>query len=477
MKKLFAGQILRRRREELGLPQAQTAKRLGISPSYLNQIESDQRPLTAAILVEVTRVLKLQVADLYDDGPERLAANLREMLSDPLFEASAVGARELKSICAGAPHLVRAMLDLHAAYRRMEERYRGLDDALRFGEGAIDAPRRPFAFDEVRDFFHFTGNYVDALDRRAEELSDRLSDAGATSFESLSDYAARALGLRVVLVAPEKAGGAVSRYAPDLGALFLDADQEPATQKFLLGCHVARRTEGERIDALVEGAHFKSQAAADIARLALANYFASALVMPYGRFAAAARAERHDVERLSRRFGVSLEQVCHRFSTLQRPGREGAPFYFLRVDRAGNITKRHSATRFQFARYGGACPLWNIHEAFERPGQFLTQVAEMPDGVRYLSVARSITKKGGFFGSPRRDYAIGFGCEIDHAADLVYSDAIDFKNPAAVARIGVSCRVCERSDCRQRAMPPLDVAISVDADERGVVPYRILAGT
>ncbi|WP_374310502.1 short-chain fatty acyl-CoA regulator family protein [Methylocella sp.] len=474
MKKLFAGQILRRRREELGATQSHVAKRLGISPSYLNQIESDQRPLTAAILVEVTRVLKLQVADLYDDGPERLAANLREMLSDPLFESAGVAARELKSICAGAPHLVRAVLDLHAAYRRVEERYRGLDDALSQGDG-LEATRKPFAFDEVRDFFHFLGNYVDILDRRAEELAERLSPDDALAFEDLAGYAGEKFGLRVVASPPEALGGAVSRYDPDVDALFIDADQAPATQKFQLGCAIARRCEGERIDALVADARFKSEAAADIARLALANYFASALVMPYGRFADAARAARHDVERLSRRFGVSLEQVCHRFSTLQRPGREGAPFYFLRVDRAGNITKRHSATRFQFARYGGACPLWNIHEAFERPGQFLVQVAEMPDGARYLSIARSISKKGASFGSLRRDYAIGFGCEVDHAHELVYSDAVDLKGSSAV-RIGVSCRVCERRDCAQRAMPPLDLAIVVDENERGVVPYRIDGG-
>ncbi|ACK52670.1 transcriptional regulator, XRE family [Methylocella silvestris BL2] len=476
MKKLFAGQILRRRREELSLPQALVARRLGISPSYLNQIESDQRPLTAAILVEVTRVLKLQVADLYDDGPERLAANLREMLSDPLFEHASVSGRELKAISAAAPHLVRAMLDLHSSYRRMEERYRGLDDALRQGEGPIEAQRRPFAFDEVRDFFHFMGNYCDALDRSAEALAERLWGENAVSYQSLADYSARELGARVIVSTPKTAGGPISRYDPAIGALFLDGDQEPATQKFLLACHIAARTQHEKIDELAGAARFKSPASAEIAKLALANYFASALVMPYARFSGEARAARHDVERLSRQFGVSIEQVCHRFSTLQRPGREGAPFYFLRVDRAGNITKRHSATRFQFARYGGACPLWNIHEAFERPNHFLVQVAEMPDGVRYLSVARSIAKKGGSFGSPQRNYAIGFGCEIDHAQDLVYSDAIDLRSSATVAKIGVACRVCERQDCLQRAVPPLDAAIEVDANERGMVPYRLRSG-
>ncbi len=476
MQKLFAGQALRRRREELGLAQIVVAKRIGISPSYLNQIEGNQRPLTAAILVEVTRVLRLQVADLYDDGPERLAANLREMLSDPLFEGANVAGRELKAMAASSPHLVRAMLDLHASYRRMEERYRGLDDALREGDSGVDSSRRPSAFDEVRDFFHYTGNYLDVLDRRAEALADSLWGENAVSYESLAAYAAGELRTRVVASAPKSAATPLSRYDPAIAALFLDADQEAATRKFLIGCHIAMRTQADAIDNLASGAGFRNPASADIAKLALANYFAGALVMPYRRFLAEARAVRHDVERLSRLFGVSLEQVCHRLSTLQRPGAEGIPFYFLRVDRAGNITKRHSATRFQFARYGGACPLWNIHEAFERPNHFLVQVAEMPDGVRYLSVARSIAKKGGSFGAPQRNYAIGFGCEIDHAADLVYSDVIDLQSSAAVAKIGVSCRVCERRDCPQRATPPLNVAIIADPFERGMAPYRIGTG-
>ena len=168
---------------------------------------------------------------------------------------------------------------------------------------------------------------------------------------------------------------------------------------------------------------------------------------------------------------MSVEQVCHRLSTLQRPAFEGVPFYFLRIDRAGNITKRHSATRLQFARYGGACPLWNVHEAFERPGRFLVGVAEMPDGVRYLSVAHAITKAGGAFGAPRRHYALGFGCELTHAGALVYADGIDLRSPAEVAPIGTNCRLCERADCHQRAMPPYDGTIGVPSGKRGVLPY------
>ena len=201
------------------------------------------------------------------------------------------------------------------------------------------------------------------------------------------------------------------------------------------------------------------------------NYAAGALMMPYRRFAASALELRHDIEQLQHRYNASFEQVSHRLSTLQRPGARGVPFYFVRVDAAGNITKRHSSTRFQFARFGGACPLWNVHEAFGQPGRILVQVAEMPDGVRYLCVGRSIVKRSGNYLRPNRQYAIGIGCEIAHAAKVVYSEGLQLDGQAVP--VGVSCRICERPDCHQRAFPPLGRRLVVRANERRVVPFAI----
>ncbi|MEY4698010.1 MAG: hypothetical protein RIT14_2438, partial [Pseudomonadota bacterium] len=177
------------------------------------------------------------------------------------------------------------------------------------------------------------------------------------------------------------------------------------------------------------------------------------------------------LERLADRFGASIEQVAHRLSTLQRPGAKGIPFFFVRVDQAGTITKRHSATRLQFARFGGACPLWNVHRAFEAPGQFLRQLAETPDGVRYLCLARDVSKSGGAFLAPVKRYAIGLGCEVQHAGALVYSDGLDLKG--RFEPIGISCRICERIDCHQRSVPPLERRLHVDPDKRGLLPYEI----
>jgi XRE family transcriptional regulator, fatty acid utilization regulator len=210
--------------------------------------------------------------------------------------------------------------------------------------------------------------------------------------------------------------------------------------------------------------------------IGLANYAAGALLMPYIRFRESARELRHDIDRLARRFGVSFEQACHRLSTLQRPGAEGIPFYFCRVDMAGNITKRHSATRLQFARFGGACPLWIVHEAVAIPDRIVVQHAETPDGVRYVAMAKGLVKPSGSFTRSPRRYAVALGCEAEHAADFVYADELGVLGDRAAppTPIGISCRICPRSDCDQRAFPPADRAIEVDPATRAVVPYRVV---
>lgn len=263
------------------------------------------------------------------------------------------------------------------------------------------------------------------------------------------------------------------RFDAHAKLLTLSAHSTAATQTFQLLLQVALLTQDALLEATLDLARFHSDEARAIAKIGLANYFAGAALMPYGEVLKAARATRHDLEALSTRFGASIEQVAHRLSTLQRPGAKGVPFFFVRVDQAGTITKRHSATRLQFARFGGACPLWNVHRAFETPGQFLRQLAETPDGVRYISIARDVTKSAGRYGAPVRRYAIALGCEVAHAGELVYADGLDVTRPAAFEPIGISCRICERANCHQRSVPPLERPLRVDPDRRDVLPYIV----
>ncbi len=462
--KLFLGAKLRKLREARGWTLEACAERLGLSPSYLSQLETNQRPATARVLIALTRAFHVD-ASLFDlEGDARLLADLREATTDIAGQAEPPTAAELKQAVMNAPKLARQFLALHQTFRRLDERVKALDDRLGRDEQRAVAT---LPYEEVRDFFHYRDNYIDGLDTAAEALAAALPEEGRVE-RSLEAALGDAHGVRVVTVGGQEA---LRRYDPLNRVLTLDAWQPGATRAFQMAHQLALLSFREQIEAELDQAAFRTEAARDVARVGLANYAAGATLLPYRAFLEAARAERHDIDRLRTRFQVSFEQVCHRLSNLQRPGWRGVPFYFARVDMAGNITKRHSATRFQFARFGGACPLWNVHEAFAAPDRIGVQLAEMPDGSRYVSIARSVSKPSGSYLANDRRYALSLGCEVEHASALVYAAGLDLNGPAT--RIGVSCRICERTDCTQRAFPPIDRALHVPENERGIVPYTL----
>ena len=323
----------------------------------------------------------------------------------------------------------------------------------------------------MRDFFHFVDNYIHELDRAAEELAGRLGIPGRDPWAALVGHLEKRHGVRTAHAAPQD--DLLRRFDAERRVLHLNPFSPLPTRSFQAAFQIGEMEMAAEIGAVVEAASFRTPEAAEICRIGLANYFAGALTMPYEAMLASARELRHDLELIAMRFGASVEQVAHRLSTLQRPGRKGVPIFFARIDRAGNITKRHSAAKLQFARFGAACPLWNVHQAFETPGRIIRQLAETPDGVRYLCLATEIAKGGGGFRAPQRRYAIAVGCEVAHAGDFVYADDLDLGNPAAFDPIGISCRICERQNCAQRAVPPLKRRLVVDRNRRGAVPYRL----
>ncbi|PQO23936.1 Cro/Cl family transcriptional regulator [Rhodobacteraceae bacterium WD3A24] len=464
--KLYAGAKLRETRTRLGLTQKDFAAKLGVSLPYLNQMENNNRPVSATVVLALAQEFGFDVAELSTGDSERLISDMREALADPVF-ADPPPQADLRLAASSAPALARAFLQLHRAYRQTHERLAVLDEAL----GREDAALRPTPWEEVRDFFHYCDNYIDAVDRAAEHFAAGGTAAAdrpdAPLDRAIDTLAAHGVGVHFADI-PE-----IRAYDPARKTLVISTKATAATQRFQLLHQAALLTRDDLLEATLDLARFQSDESRAIAKIGLANYFAGAALMPYTAFLNAARETRHDLERLADIFGASIEQVAHRLSTLQRPGAKGVPFFFVRVDQAGTITKRHSATRLQFARFGGACPLWNVHRAFETPGRFLRQLAETPDGVRYFCLARDVSKPGGAFTAPVRRYAIGLGCEIAHAGALVYADDLDLSRPQAFEPIGISCRICERADCHQRAVPPLGRRLTVTPERRGLVPYEI----
>ncbi len=461
--KLYAGVKLRETRTRLGLTQKDFATKLGVSLPYLNQMENNNRPVSTGVVLALAQEFGFDVTELSTGDAERIVSDMREALADPVFGENAPPLADLRLAASNAPALARAFLDLHRAYSQTHERLASLDEAL----GREDARVQASPWEEVRDFFHYCDNYLDAVDRAAE----RFATQGGTRLDPMT-VAVSALKSAGISVEYDH-GASLRGYDPASKVVTLSATAAPETQRFQLLHQVALLTQPKLIDATLDFARFQSDEARAIARIGLANYFAGAALMPYTRFLAAAEECRHDLEILADQFGASIEQVAHRLSTLQRPGAKGVPFFFVRVDQAGTITKRHSATRLQFARFGGACPLWNVHRAFETPGRFLRQLAETPDGVRYFCLALDVSKPGGAWKAPVRRFAIGLGCEVQHADRLVYADDLDITRAAAFEPIGISCRICERKSCHQRSVPPLERRLTVDPNRRGILPYEI----
>ena len=458
--KLYAGAKLRETRTRLGLTQKAFAERLSVSLPYLNQMENNHRPVSSAVILSLVQEFGFDVSELAVGDSERMVSDLREALADPIFKDAAPPIVDLRLVASNAPAIARAFLSLHQAYLQSNERLASLDEAL--GNAEVSPSASPW--DEVRDFFHYCDNYIDAVDRAAERfVSEKNADTAIQ--DALDD-----LGIVVRTASPD---APLRRFDKGSKTLSFPASAPDATRRFQALHQIALLGYDELLEATLDLARFQSDAARAIAKIGMANYFAGAAQMPYAAFIDAARQTRHDLELLSRKFGASLEQIAHRLSTMQRPGAKGVPVFFVRVDQAGTITKRHSATRLQFARYGGACPLWNVHSAFETPGQFIRQLAETPDGVRYLCLAREVTHGGGAWRAPVRRFAIGLGCEISHASEFVYSDGLDLSDANAFEPIGISCRICERKNCHQRSVPPLERNLTIDHNRRHTLPYEV----
>lgn len=455
-RRLFAGARARALRAQLGLSQSAMAARLALSVSYLSQIESDDRPMTDAVLAAFARAFPDDWAEIGADDHAALVARAAAAASDPTVPGELEEAALLRGV-ARQPLLAERLAAVHDAYRRSQDQLRSLDDALERGQGG----GAPLPWDEVREWFHDAGNYVDAIDRAAERLAGEIGHAGIERCLTARH------GVRVV----RAAGPALRSFDENRRELTIDRAVPPESHVFLTAHQLMRLELAETMREIAEGAGLHSPESVQLLSVGLANYAAGAFLMPYAAFRAEARRLRHDIDALRQTFGVSFEQACHRLSTLQRPGAAGIPFYFCRVDMAGNITKRHSATRLQFARFGGACPLWMVHEAVAIPDRILVQLAETPDGVRYVSMAKGLVKPSGSYARPSRRYAVALGCEAVHAADFVYADQLDLSSAGSATPIGVSCRICPREGCEQRAFPPAGRALSVDPDRRTVVPY------
>jgi hypothetical protein len=515
--KAWLGNKVRRLRRDQGLAQVEMARRLGISPSYLNLIEHNQRPLTLPLLLKLGQEFNVDLRSFSDNEDARLMAELSELLGEPLFLEHGVGREDLKQLVATSPSACHALLGLFRGYRSAREDVRALaerisddtylatsmhelrqllatirsfseilhdyadlddaqrqqiheilvaesekvtthldqmrllqpDDDLKAPDGAAGGMQ------EINDFIHDQRNHFPPL----EEVAERIWRDHRFSAESLA-YQIPALltdlhGVGVEVNAGAETDRGLAHFDEQARCLRLSPLLPAASRSFQAARHLGALACKSEIDAILDESRLKDPELRLLASGLLARYFAGALLMPYADLLSAARASRYDLVLLSQQFQASFEQVCHRLTTLQRPGAEAIPFHFLRVDIAGNISKRYSASGFPIPQYGNACPRWNVHTAFLTPGRLDAKVMILPDGSSYFMVARSLTKPAGSYHEPQTHYSIALGCEVSRAREIVYSDGLDLDNADVAVPVGITCRLCERRNCPQRAFPPV----------------------
>ncbi len=458
MSKTPIGKTIRRLRMEQGFSQQGFAQKLGISTSYLNLVEHDQRNVTASLLFKLTDILSVDLATLSGVQEREHEVLLREVFSDPLLGNEQVPEAEIQSLAA-TPNAARAVLALHRALAGAREESNGI--MLPSGR-KIMLPN-----EEVRDFFHDHENHFPSLEDAAEAISSTLNAAHLGTNHALAERLRQAHGL---VVSVQRTPGSLRVFDVKSRLLTLSEDLTRESRGFQMAFQLALLEAREAIEPIITAAVPSSRDAAALLRIGLFNYIAAAILMPYGAFLEAAKQNRYDIDAIAARFGVSYEQACHRLSSLQRSGARGVPFFFLRVDPAGNVSKRFSAAGFPFMRFGGTCPRWVVHSAFATPGSIRVQVAQLSEKETFLTFARAITGRPARWGEPPPVRVVAMGCDISHADEIVYGDGINLAT--AAVGIGLSCRLCDRQDCRSRAFPPIAHRLSIGPESTSASPYK-----
>ncbi len=465
-RKLYLGGRLRRLRRELGLNQSAMAAELGMSPSYLNHLERNQRPVTAQVLLRLTQAYDVDLKEFTAEGDRTGTDDLVEIFADPMFADIGVPRYEMLEVADNAPSVADAISRLYTA---LVERRQMPEGDLGEREGSLVTPES-----WVRDHIQGQRNYFGYLEEAAETLAGALGDR-LNLFAHLRHRLKEGFGIDTRIVPPELLEATSQHYDMHRKRLMLSELLRPESRTFAVAYQLALFEFRPLLARMLESAAPPDAPTRRMLHMSLANYAAGAITMPYGAFLAAAERHRYDIDRLCAEFGASVEQVAHRLTTLGRSGARGIPFFMIRVDSAGNVSKRFAGESFPFSRFGGTCPRWNLHAAFQTPGRVATQIVETPDGQRFFTISRTVERAVRLDPRESSQLAIGIGCDVRFATRIVYSDGLDLTKPY-VTPIGPACTICPRVRCPQRAAAPAGRTLTVNETQKTISPYPFIGG-
>lgn len=453
-RKLYLGPRLRALRRELGINQTRMAEKLGISPSYLNHIERDQRPLTARILRSLADTYDIDARDFVAGPGPATAGDLDEAFGDALVRNLGVPTRELGALIESHPAIAEAIGRFYRALLDL----RRLPDMPRQPDGIVGPAGS--SVDWLRDHLRRRRNHLPEIDQLAESTAAELPDDPAERQTAMRARLKERWNVSTVVAPGGSLAGALRHYDHRRRRLML-AEALPAPgRQFALAYQLCLFEFDPLLGERLERAGAPDAATRLLLKIAFVNYAAAALLMPYERFRRAAEESRHDMGLLQARFGVSFEQAAHRLTTLGRTGARGLPFFLVKFDDAGQVAKRYVGEGYPFARHGGLCPRWNGHEALGPSSGPVAGLIETPAGARFVTIAAAAERRG------RGHQAVAIGCDARHAARIVHCAGL-----TTPTTVGPSCSLCERPDCPDRALPPIARALELDQFRRPYAPW------
>ncbi|MEM7547079.1 MAG: short-chain fatty acyl-CoA regulator family protein [Pseudomonadota bacterium] len=471
MKKTLIGPRLRQIRQSHQHTQAEMARRLGVSSAYVNLLENNQRSLSVKVLLALSDAYGVEARNLVNDNSAMQLAELRTCVRDPIFADQQPDLTELRAALDHAPRLVECFLQLHRNHHAVLESMRTL--ASTGGAGDLSADLQALRPETaIHNFFRDHANHFPELEDAAEAARAAIGGPAEDLFANLKRHLRNAFGIEVRVIGLEEMDQTLRLFDKETRAVSLSEALDPINRNFQLAHMLALVSCASLLEEMVAGASISTETGRERCRVELANYFAAALLMPYVDVHRMAEDTKYDIDRIATHFAVSFEQVSHRLTTLQRPGAQGVPFFFLRIDTAGNVTKRFNATPFTLAEQGGACPVWNIHSAFSAPDVIIPQFVELPDAGQFFTISRTTSRPVSSRHSQGRRLVVTLGCEREHVSRIGYAAPFNLDETSAIAKIGINCHICPRRDCAQRAYEPLHVRLPIDANRRGSTRYQ-----
>jgi len=456
-------------RRQLGIQANKLAEEMGISPSYLNLIESGKRKIDGDLLLKVCEKLRIELSDLTSKTDLNLENNISELLSDELFEDLDIVGPEVKDLVNTNPKIAKALIKLGDNFKKKDHEI--VNKLENISGKIIDSRKTAFPGEVISDFLQENKNFFPRLENFANSIFEKVKQSNRTRYIALCNFLKNEYGITVKDVIPEEGKPFSKIYKVKKKELLLSDYLSIETKKLFAAAQISQEGASKEIDDYLSTFNFPSNESKKLTRVALLNYCGAAILMPYELFHKECKELKYDLELLQNTFATSFEQVTHRVTSLQDPKLPGIPFHFLRVDVAGNISKRFSLSGIEIPRYGGACPRWNVYSAFSRPGVIQAAVSKMTNGEKYVCIAKTVEKGIGRYGQKKSILSIGLGCEAKYAKEFVYTENLDLSDKKSEIPIGVSCRTCDRLDCSQRAFPPLHKKFDVDINSRGVSVY------